>query len=195
MAGAGAGVGAGAGAVARTGAVAEPFTLFRSSFVFGSGLSASFSGCSSPGRLSASPLDAPVQGAAFLVYAAPRMFQSRGRHLGSWPRPECSSPGLLAGPPDVPVQWAGPPSCFFASFGPQIPQMLQSRGPFSCFLATPWMFQSRAVVAHHVVIFPSVCSPPDAPVQGAIHLVFARQWQGLGIRWTRVSRRVILLHS
>ena len=141
------------------------------------------------------PPDPPVQGAAFLVFAAPRMFQSRGRHLGSWPRPECSCPGLLAGPLDVPVQWTGPPSGFLASFGPQIPRMLQSRGPFSCFLATPRMFQSRAVVTHHVVLSPSVRSPPDAAFQGAIHLVFARQWQGLGFCWTRVSRRVILLQS
>ena len=194
MAGAGAGVGAGAGAVAGTGAVAELFTFFRSSFVFGSELSASSPdvqvqgicphppGCSSPGggvSCLRAPPDVPVQGPPSWFLATPGMFQSRA--VG-WP-PGCSSPGGRAA------------ILLLGLLRSAAPRMLQSRGPFSCFLATPRMFQSRPVVAHHVVLSPSVCSPPDALVQGAIHLVFARQWQGLGIRWTRVSRRVILLHS
>ena len=90
------------------------------------------------------------------------MFQSRA--VG-WP-PGCSSPGGRAA-----ILLTG-------LLRSAAPQMLQSRGPLSCFLATPRMFQSRALVAHPVVLSPSVRSPPDAAFQGAVHFVFAGQWQG-----------------
>ena len=78
------------------------------------------------------------------------MFESRA--VG-WP-PGCSSPGGRAA------------ILLLGLLRSAAPRMLQSRGPLSCFLGTPRMFQSRAVVAHPVVLSPSVRSPPDIQSRG-----------------------------
>ena len=169
-------------------------------------------GCSSPGggvSCLRGPPHVRVQGTAILLlgltpdfpvqgrWLAPRMSQSRGRHLASWPGPRCSSPGQLAGPPDVPVQGAGPPSCFLASFGLQPPGCsspggrylaswprpgCSSPGPLWLTLsssllrsAAPRMLQSRGRF-----ILSSRGSGKGGQGQG--QLQGQGQWQGLGQR-------------